>query len=73
MRTNKFSIGGLIGIHLRGIVYLGYPDNFKPLFFFFLDKILRAQKHATSKNRLTKQKEANTKQQRQQCFKRINF
>ena len=30
--------------------------------FFFYEKILSAQKHVTSKNQLTKQKQANTKQ-----------
>ena len=37
-------------------------------FIFFEEKILRAQKYVTSKNQLTKQKKANTKQQRQQLF-----
>ena len=32
------------------------------LFIFFYEKILSAQKHVTSKNQLTKQKQANTKQ-----------
>ena len=40
------------------------------LFIFFYEKISRAQKHVTSKNQLTKQKQANTKQQRQQFFTR---
>ena len=36
--------------------------------FIFEEKILRAQKHVTSENQLTKQKQANTKQQRKQFF-----
>ena len=39
-------------------------------FVFFYEKILSAQKHVTSKNQLTKQKQGNTKQQRQQYFAR---
>ena len=38
--------------------------------FFFTKKILSAQKHVTSKNKLTKQKQANTQQRRQQIFAR---
>ena len=37
---------------------------------FFEEKILRAQKYATNENQLTKQKQANTKQRRQQFFTR---
>ena len=48
------------------IVNCDYQDNFKPVYFFFDEKILRAQKHVTSKNQLTKQKQVNTKQQKQQ-------
>ena len=33
--TNKFSISGLIGVHLSSIVKWGYQDNFKPVNFFF--------------------------------------
>ena len=65
MRTNKFSIGGLIGGDGSSIVYWGSQDNFKPVYFFFDENILRTQKHITSKSQLTKQKLANTKQQRQ--------
>ena len=39
--------------------------NFKPVYFFY-EKILSVQKHFTSKNQLTKQKQAKKKQQRQQ-------
>ena len=51
MRTNKFSIGGLIGVHISSIVYWGYQDNFKPvyLFIFFNEKISRAQKEIKPK------------------------
>ena len=34
MRTNKFLIDGLIGVHLSSIVYRGYQDNFKHIYFF---------------------------------------
>ena len=37
------------------IVYWGYQDNFKPVYFFD-EKISHAQKHVTSKNQLAKQK-----------------
>ena len=43
----------------------GYQDNFKPVCFtacFFCEKILNVQKRVTSKNQLTKQKQANKKQ-----------
>ena len=59
MRTNKFLIGRLIGVHANSLVYWGYQDNFKPVYYFFDEKISRAQKHVTSKNQLTKQKSAN--------------
>ena len=40
MCTYKFSIGGLIGVHLSSIVYWSYQGNFKRIyficFFFFL-------------------------------------
>ena len=38
---------------------------------FFYKKILHAQKHS-SKNQLTKQKQTNTKQQKQQFFAHTN-
>ena len=38
MRTNKFSIGGLIEVRTSSIVYWSYEDNFKPVFFFFFTK-----------------------------------
>ena len=58
VRTNKFSIGGLIGVHASIIVKWDYQDNFKPvyLFTFFNEKISFAQKHVTSKNQLIKNK-----------------
>ena len=34
-------------VHISSIVYWGYQDNFKPVFFFFDEKISHAQKHAT--------------------------
>ena len=36
MHTNKFSIGGLIGVHASSIVYWGYQDNFKPVYLFII-------------------------------------
>ena len=56
MRTNKFSIGWLIGINLRSIVKWAYPANFRPVYLFFDEKISSAQKRVTSENQLTKQK-----------------
>ena len=51
MRTNKFSIGGLIEVRISSIVYWSYEDNFKPVFFFLFDeKILGAQKHVTPRS-----------------------
>ena len=44
MHRNKFSIGGLIGVHANNIVKRGYQDNFKPVYYFFYEKISRAQK-----------------------------
>ena len=41
---------------MSSIVKWGYQDNFKPVDFFFDEKILRAQKHVTSKHQLTKHK-----------------
>ena len=55
MRTNKPSIGGLIGVHVSSIVKWGYQDNFKPAFLFY-ENISCAQRHASSKNEPTKQK-----------------
>ena len=45
---------------------MGLSSQFQSCLFFFNEKISRAQKHVTSKNQITKQKQANTKQQRQQ-------
>ena len=41
--------------------------------FFFYEKFLNSQKYTTSKNQPTKQKQANTKQQRQQMFARTKL
>ena len=49
---------------------MGYQANCNLVYYFFYEKISRAQKHVTSKNQLTKRKQANTKQQRQQFFTR---
>ena len=61
MRTNKFSIGWLLRVHFSSIVYEAIR-TISSVFIFFYEKILDAQKHVTSKNQLTKQKQANTKQ-----------
>ena len=41
------------------IVKWGYPDNFKPVYFFLEENISHTQKHVTSENQLTKQKTPN--------------
>ena len=60
-RTNRFSIGGLIGVHVSSIVFEVIRTVSSK--FFFYENILRAQKaqkHVTSENQPTKQKQANT-------------
>ena len=65
MLTNKFSIEWLRGVVLSSIVFTGYQDNFWACFFFFFDeKILNVQKRKPDQNQLTKQNQANKKQQR---------
>ena len=65
MRTNKFSIGRLRGVHVSSIVKWGYQDNFKTNYFFFYGKISRAQKHSQAyinqqnKNKWTKNNKGN--------------
>ena len=34
-------IGGLIGVHASSIVYWGYQDNFKPVYFFLQKELKR--------------------------------
>ena len=79
---NKFSIGGLKGVHFSRytsggtLQYLRLSGQFQVCFFFFFffyKKILNAQKCKLSQNQLTKQKQANKKQQRQQFFVHKNF
>ena len=45
-------------VDLSSIVYWGYQDNFKPvlLFFFFYEKISRAQKHVTPRSLCAREK-----------------
>ena len=43
------------------------------MIFFFYKKILNAQKRKSNQNQLTKQKQANKKQQIQQAFTHENF
>ena len=51
MRTNKFSIGGLIGVHVSNIV----NDVIRTIsIFFFYEKILNAQKRKPNQNQPTK-------------------
>ena len=52
MCTNKFSIGGLIGVHVSSIVKWFYQDNFKSVYLFiflFYEKISHSQKHSQEK------------------------
>ena len=39
--------------------------NFSPLYLVFYEKVLNAQKRKSNQNQLTKQKQANKKQQRE--------
>ena len=48
MRINRGSIGGLRGVRVSSIVKLGYQDNFKPVFVFYI-KVLNAQKAPNAK------------------------
>ena len=72
---NKFSIGGLKGVHFSSILFevIRTISSLFFLLFFFYKKILNAQKYKLSQNQLTKQKQANKKQQRQQFFVHKNF
>ena len=69
MRTNKFSIGGLIWVHISSIVN-EIIRAILALFIisFFYENVLSAQKRKSRKNQLTKQKQANKKQRRQRFF-----
>ena len=49
MCTNKFSIGGLIGLHVSSIVTWGYQDNFKPVYLFFTKRSRAHKKHQNTK------------------------
>ena len=56
MRTNKFSIGGLIGIHLSSSVFMvirAISSQFIYLFTFY-ENILNAQKSKSNQNQQTK-------------------
>ena len=52
---NKFSIGGLIGVHVSSIVKLGCQDNLKPV-YFFLRKDFERTKPQINQNQPTKTK-----------------
>ena len=43
-------------IYINSIVNWGHEGNFKPVYFFFHENILSAQKHSQTKNQLIKQK-----------------
>ena len=45
----RFALFHNIFYEVSSIVQWGYQDNFKSVFFFFYEKISRAQKHVTSK------------------------
>ena len=68
MRANKFSIGGLRGVHVSSIVNWGYEDNFKPVYLFFLRKNFNRTKTLTDKKRTNKTKIIEQKQQQRQQF-----
>ena len=45
MRTNEFSIGGLVRLHVSSIAKWGYQDNLNPAYLFiFLPKIFEHTK-----------------------------
>ena len=46
MCTNKFSIGGLIGVHVSNIV----NDVIRTILIFFYEKILNVQKRKPNQN-----------------------
>ena len=48
MRTNKYWIGGLIGVHVSSLVKWGYQDNYKPVYFFY-ENVLSVKKHSQAK------------------------
>ena len=64
MRANKFSIGGLRGVHVSSIVNWGYEDNFKPVYLFFLRKDFKRIK-------TTKRKTSNFYPLRSLCEQKI--
>ena len=53
MLTNKFSIGGLTGVHVSSIG----NEVIRTISIFFNQKILNAQKRKSSQNKLQKQKQ----------------
>ena len=40
----KYVAGGLRGVHVSSIGNWGYQGNFKPVYFFFYEKISHTQK-----------------------------
>ena len=72
MRTNKFSIGGLIGLHVSSVVF-EVIRTISSLFIIFVvvcEKILSPQKRKSNQSQLTKQTQENKKQQKQHVFAR---
>ena len=53
-------------VHLSSIVFEVIRTISSQLIYYFYEKILNAQKRKSNKSQLTKQKQANKKQQRQQ-------
>ena len=68
MHTNIFSIDEFRGVHVSSIVN-EVIRKIPSFFIFFYENILSAQKRVISKIQLTKQKQVNTKQQRQQFLR----
>ena len=56
--ADKFWIGRLRIVHFSSIVYEVIRTISSLFIIFFNERILNAQKHVTSKNQLTKQKQA---------------
>ena len=66
MGTSKFSIGGLMGVHLSSIGN-EVIKTISSQFIFFVKKFW-AHKTKSNQNQPPKQKQVNKKQQRQQFF-----
>ena len=59
-------------IMIESSIVIEVTEIISNLFIFFYEKIPRTQRHLQTKNQLTKQKQANKKQQRQQfCARKL--